>query len=62
MKKTIKWIIASFVVLFILPLLAAKFAGQSGMSLCYIMFFAINPIFFIAEGIAYGTSYEIGFT
>lgn len=54
MKKSIKWVIFSFIVLFILPLLAAKFAGPSGMALCYIMFFAINPIFFIAEGIASG--------
>ena len=54
MKKSIKWVILSFIVLFILPLLAAKFAGSSGMALCYIMFFAVNPIFFITEGIASG--------
>ena len=54
MKKSIKWVILSFIVLFILPFLAAKFAGSSGMALCYIMFFAVNPIFFIAEGIAAG--------
>ncbi|MBR5506450.1 MAG: hypothetical protein IKV88_00190 [Clostridia bacterium] len=54
MKKCIKWVIFSFAVLFALPLLAAKLAGSSGMALCFIMFFAINPIFFVAEGIASG--------
>ena len=54
MKKYIKWTVFSLAILFILPLLAAKFAGSSGMALCFIMFFAINPIFFVVEGIAIG--------
>ena len=58
MKKSIKWVIFLVVVLFILPLLTAKFAGSSGMALCYIMFFAVNPVFFIAEGIASGNEFR----
>ena len=54
MKKRIKWVIFSFAVLFLLPLISAKFAGQNGMALCFIMFFAINPIFFLVEGIVSG--------
>lgn len=54
MKKNIKWMGLSLVILFVLPLLSAKFAGPSGMALCFIMFFAINPIFFVAQGIASG--------
>ena len=54
MKKSTKWNIASFVILFILPLLIAKFAGPNGMALCFIMFFALNPIFFVIEGLLCG--------
>lgn len=56
MKRNIKWTVLSLVILFALPLLVAKFAGTSGMALCFIMFFAVNPVFFIAEGIASGKS------
>ncbi len=54
MKRNIKWTVLSLVILFALPLLVAKFAGTSGMALCFIMFFAVNPVFFIAEGISSG--------
>lgn len=54
MKKCIKWVIFSFVVLFILPLLAAKFAGENGMAICFLLFFAVYPLFFAVEGVAAG--------
>ena len=54
MKKSTKWIIASFVILFIFPFLLVKFAGPNGMALCFIMFFAVNPIFFVIEGLSCG--------
>lgn len=54
MRKNIIWAILSLIILFGLPLLTSKFAGSNGMALCFIMFFAINPVFFIFEGIASG--------
>ncbi len=54
MKKNVKWIIFSIIVLLGFPFLTAKFAGQNGMALCIIMFFAINPLFFAVEGITFG--------
>ncbi len=54
MKKIVKILIISVFVLFILPLLAVKTAGMNDMALCFIMFYAINPVFFVTEGIIFG--------
>ncbi len=54
MKKNVKWTVLSLVLLFGFPFLTAKFAGVSGMVLCFMMFSAVNPVFFAAEGIASG--------
>lgn len=54
MKRNVAWVVLSAVFLFIPPFLTARFAGTSGMALCFVMFYAVNPIFFAAEGIACG--------
>ena len=54
MKKFPIILLTSVLILFCLPLLAVKFAGMNGMAFCFIMFFAINPIYFIFLGITSG--------
>lgn len=51
MKKLIHWIIASAVIMLIFPWLAVTFIkGDSGMAVCVILFFALNPIYVICAG------------
>ena len=46
MKKMIPWIIASAVIMLVFPWLAVTFVkGDGGMAVCFILFFALNPIF-----------------
>ncbi len=61
MKKNICWTVASIGVLFVLPLLAANFAGQSGMALCFILFYAVNPVLFVLQGISLGKTFKKSF-
>ena len=45
MKKMIPWIIASAVIMLVFPWLAVTFVkGDGGMAVCFILFFALNPI------------------
>ncbi|MCM1109294.1 MAG: hypothetical protein NC388_09670 [Clostridium sp.] len=47
----IRWIGVTFAVMFILPFAVAKLASEcSGMALCLILFFVINPIYSIIIG------------
>lgn len=51
MKKMIPWIIASAVIMLGLPWLAVTFVkGDCGMAVCFILFFALNPIYAICSG------------
>ena len=54
MRKSLILLLTSILILFGLPLLTVKFAGMNGMAFCFIMFFAINPIYFIFIGIISG--------
>ena len=55
MKKIIFWLILSAFVMLILPWLAVTFVkGDSGMAACFILFFAVNPVFSIILGIFAG--------
>lgn len=56
MKKTAILLIISFVVLFVFPLLTVLYAATNGMMICFLLFFAVNPLFFIVEGIVCGFS------
>ena len=48
MKKMIPWIIASAVIMLVFPWLAVTFVkGDGGMAVCFILFFALNPIYAI---------------
>ena len=55
MKKLISWLIASSAVMLALPWLAVTFIkGDGGMAACFILFFALNPIYAITSGISAG--------
>ena len=42
----ILWIIISLVIMLVLPWLAVFFVkGDAGMAVCFILFFAVNPIY-----------------
>lgn len=51
MKKITPWLIASAVVMLAFPWLAVMFIkGDGGMAVCFILFFALNPIYAICAG------------
>ncbi len=51
MKKTVTMLVISLVLLFVIPLLNVWFGGMNGMAICFLLFFMVNPIFFVLEGI-----------
>ena len=50
MKKVLYAVLLSLFVLFFPALLAVLFAGTNGMAICFILFFAVNPVYFAALG------------
>ena len=51
MKKMIPWILATAVIMLVFPWLAVTFIkGDGGMAACFILFFAVNPIYTICSG------------
>ena len=50
MKKIITWTIMASVLMIGFPWLAVTFAGSAGMAICFLLFFAINPVFSAACG------------
>ena len=55
MKKLILWIIASALIMLAFPWLAVTFIkGDGGMAVCFILFFALNPIYVICAGVYAG--------
>ena len=54
-KNFILWLTASAVVILALPWLAVTLVkGDAGMAVCFLLFFAINPIYFVVAGIFAG--------
>ncbi|MBE6961742.1 MAG: hypothetical protein E7445_04725 [Ruminococcaceae bacterium] len=45
MKKRMAWVISAAVLMIGFPWLAVTFAGSAGMAVCFILFFAVNPLF-----------------
>ena len=45
MKQLIGMIISTLFLMIGCPWLAVTFAGSAGMAVCFVLFFAINPIF-----------------
>ena len=55
MKKILPWIITSAVIMLALPWLAVTFIkSDGGMAVCFILFFALNPIYVICAGVYAG--------
>ncbi len=54
MKKLIVWTFLAMFLMIGCPWLAVEFAGSAGMAVCFILFFAINPIFSAVCGVFAG--------
>ncbi len=54
MKKLIFWMLSTLFLMIGCPWLAVEFAGSAGMAVCFILFFAINPVFSAVCGIFAG--------
>ena len=54
MKKTITFLALSIVLFFGLLGLTVLFGGSDGLGICFLLFFLVNPLFFIVEGIVCG--------
>ena len=51
MKKVLSWIAASAGMMLALPWMAVTFVkGDGGMAICFVLFFALNPIYAICVG------------
>ena len=51
MKKTVFWLAASAFVMFALPWLAVSFVrGDAGMAVCFLLFFAVDPLYSVVLG------------
>lgn len=54
-QKMIFWFLLSAVVMLLLPWLAVTFIkGDGGMAVCFILFFAVNPIYSVTAGVFAG--------
>ena len=55
-KKSCIAIVTMLIVMFILPLIAVRIvSSDAGMALCFILFFAVNPLMVIALSVMAGT-------
>lgn len=54
MKQLAVWSAVSAVLMIGCPWLAVTFAGDAGMAICFILFFALNPLFSAVCGFAAG--------
>ena len=50
MKKIIVWTALASILMLGCPLLAVTYAGDAGMAICFLLFFAINPLFCVVCG------------
>lgn len=51
MKKIVFWLIVSVVIMLAFPWLAVTLVkGDDGMAVCFILFFAVNPIYSVCVG------------
>lgn len=50
MRKLITWTMLAMLLMIGCPWLAVEFAGSAGMAICFILFFAVNPLFSVVCG------------
>ncbi len=53
-KQIVLWSVVSVLVMLGLPFLAVSFAGDAGMMICFILFFALNPMYSVIIGAVAG--------
>ncbi len=54
-KEIILWVTASMAVMLALPWLAVTFVkGDAGMAVCFLLFFAVNPVYSVITGVFAG--------
>ena len=54
-RKLTKWLILSAVIMLLFPWLAVTFVkGDAGMGVCFILFFAVNPVYCAIAGVFAG--------
>ena len=54
MKKLVNWTILAIILMIGCPWFAVTFAGRAGMAVCFILFFAVNPLFSAVCGVFAG--------
>lgn len=54
MKKFIGWTVSAMILMIGFPWLAVTFAGSAGMAVCFILFYAVNPLFCAVCGVFAG--------
>ena len=55
LKGLMPWLLISAVIMLGLPWLAVTFVkGDGGMAVCFILFFAVNPVYAVVSGIYAG--------
>ena len=58
-KKYIMWFILSAFVMLLLPWAAVTFVkGDAGMAACFLLFFAVNPVYSVVIGIFAGRNFK----
>ncbi len=54
-QKVMIWLAVTLTVMLVFPWLAVTFVkGDAGMAVCFLLFFAVNPIYAIAGGVFAG--------
>ena len=59
MKKFVFWTAMAVILMIGCPWLTVSFAGESGMAVCFILFFAINPVFSAICGVFAGRNVKL---
>ena len=54
MRKIFTWTLIAIFLMIGCPWLAVEFAGSAGMAVCFILFFAVNPLFSVVCGVFAG--------
>ncbi len=58
-KNTILWMAVSAVVMLVFPWLAVTFVkGDAGMAVCFLLFFAVNPLYSVIIGAFAGRDFR----
>ncbi len=54
-KKFLTWLLTSVVLMLLIPLLVVTFVNSdAGMAVCFLLFYAINPLYFVILGMVAG--------